>query len=595
MKLKYIKECKNCGKDISDKGPKAEFCNYKCAKKYRRWNNLEEKVCPGCGKAFTGTKVQIYCTHACAISSKIYHHICEICKKEFTSKSPKSLICSPECMRKKHRVHKYYDRKCKICKKKFTTLFPSKLYCSTECKYKAKYLQMGCHLKKFKKKCKRCQKEFETRLRTAKFCSEECRWKFYHPDTTFTIKCDICHKEFTSKNPNAHFCSAKCRKRKEYLTHLTQYRARANKWREDHGLVEDRRTLMMQVVKRAEKNYHDTPGYSVKHNEFVESINIYRNNGQKCTCLSCNNSFILPPSSCKSLLRRHAIAGRSPCPFCGNPLRSRESQAESELSSLYPNLSERQYRPLTMKGMEIDLYDPKKKIGIEYNGLYWHSTKFKEDTNFHMDKADRAESIGINLIQIYETEWKNKNAAVRHILDSVMKKRMIVYPSERVTISVIDDMNIVYNFEEKNSVIPISTINFAIGLYSGNKLVAVCCFKKEKRNWAIVDYVSLVHTRVKAGLSMCISEFSRIHRDAKHISASADRRWGNYFSSMFEEAGFVKAYKYGPKFSFTDLKVNHKPFDTEQMNNLTYLNKEKKKTYYRIYDAGYFMYELKFK
>jgi hypothetical protein len=247
-----------------------------------------------------------------------------------------------------------------------------------------------------------------------------------------------------------------------------------------------------------------------------------------------------------------------------------------------------------MKGMAIDLYDPKKKIGIEYNGLYWHSTKFQEDTNFHMDKADRAESIGINLIQIYETEWKNKNAAVRHILDSVMKKRMIVYPSERVTISVIDDMNIVYNFEEKNSVIPISTINFAIGLYSGNKLVAVCCFKKEKRNWAIVDYVSLVHTRVKAGLSMCISEFSRIHRDAKHISASADRRWGNYFSSMFEEAGFVKAYKYGPKFLFTDLKVNHKPFDTEQMNNLTYLNKEKKKTYYRIYDAGYFMYELKF-
>ena len=55
-------------------------------------------------------------------------------------------------------------------------------------------------------------------------------------------------------------------------------------------------------------------------------------------------------------------------------------------------------------GMEIDIYVPSKKIGIEFNGDYWHSNAVKE-RNYHFDKSKLAESKGIRLIHIYEYEW----------------------------------------------------------------------------------------------------------------------------------------------------------------------------------------------
>ncbi len=36
---------------------------------------------------------------------------------------------------------------------------------------------------------------------------------------------------------------------------------------------------------------------------------------------------------------------------------------------------------------EIDIYLPDLKIGFEFNGLYWHSSKYK-DKYFHIDKTN---------------------------------------------------------------------------------------------------------------------------------------------------------------------------------------------------------------
>jgi hypothetical protein len=37
--------------------------------------------------------------------------------------------------------------------------------------------------------------------------------------------------------------------------------------------------------------------------------------------------------------------------------------------------------------LEIDIYLPELKLGFEFNGLYWHSNKFKEK-NYHLNKTD---------------------------------------------------------------------------------------------------------------------------------------------------------------------------------------------------------------
>ena len=48
---------------------------------------------------------------------------------------------------------------------------------------------------------------------------------------------------------------------------------------------------------------------------------------------------------------------------------------------------------------EIDIYIPSKKIGIEFNGTYWHSSIYKEK-DYHFKKSRFAEKAGIRLIHI---------------------------------------------------------------------------------------------------------------------------------------------------------------------------------------------------
>jgi len=63
-----------------------------------------------------------------------------------------------------------------------------------------------------------------------------------------------------------------------------------------------------------------------------------------------------------------------------------------------------------LNGTEIDIYIPEKKIGIEYNGCFWHSEAWldkKEAQYKHHNKTKICEENGIKLIHIFETEWEN--------------------------------------------------------------------------------------------------------------------------------------------------------------------------------------------
>lgn len=56
---------------------------------------------------------------------------------------------------------------------------------------------------------------------------------------------------------------------------------------------------------------------------------------------------------------------------------------------------------------ELDIYLSKLKIGIEYNGNYWHSYPRKE-INYHLNKSLYFKQFNIRLIHIYEFENLNQ-------------------------------------------------------------------------------------------------------------------------------------------------------------------------------------------
>ncbi len=64
-----------------------------------------------------------------------------------------------------------------------------------------------------------------------------------------------------------------------------------------------------------------------------------------------------------------------------------------------------QHNRTLVKPYEIDFWLPDIKVGFEYNGLYWHSTKFREPS-YHQTKAKLAIQAGISLYTITETSMK---------------------------------------------------------------------------------------------------------------------------------------------------------------------------------------------
>jgi len=98
------------------------------------------------------------------------------------------------------------------------------------------------------------------------------------------------------------------------------------------------------------------------------------------------------------------VSQESDCPKC---LLSGTSKLEIELfefvRSICPDAINGERKILG--GREIDIYIPSLKFGIEFNGLYSHSTKFKKDIWYHQKKTDDAATLGVRLIHIWSDEW----------------------------------------------------------------------------------------------------------------------------------------------------------------------------------------------
>lgn len=98
---------------------------------------------------------------------------------------------------------------------------------------------------------------------------------------------------------------------------------------------------------------------------------------------------------------------------------------------------------------EIDLYVPSLKLGIEFNGLYWHSTAIRPDVEYHQNKQRLARDAGIELIGIWEDDWRDRKDLVLRFLSErlgiVAKKSL---PVESLRLVRIDSVMALQFFKE---------------------------------------------------------------------------------------------------------------------------------------------------
>lgn len=118
--------------------------------------------------------------------------------------------------------------------------------------------------------------------------------------------------------------------------------------------------------------------------------------------------------------------------------------------------------------LEIDVYIPSLKFGIEFNGDYWHSSRTR-DRYYHQHKTWLANNKGIKLYHIFEHDWlKHKEIIIKEILEQLGIKT--VYNKE-YTIKEISSIE-AQKFLSENSIKPYdndTTNNY--GLFVGDDLI----------------------------------------------------------------------------------------------------------------------------
>ncbi len=229
------------------------------------------------------------------------------------------------------------------------------------------------------------------------------------------------------------------------------------------------------------------------------------------------------------------------CPTC-YPREYNRSKAEIELFDfINAHIPATHSAPFDNTKRSIDIYIPTKSIGIEYNGLFYHSEQWLESLGNSKTKdfqklIDVSEK-GIRLIQIFEDEWINKKEIVKarllHILGISSNTRIHARQCVIEEISSKDASAFCNKYHLQGA----GRSNVRLGLFYRGELVSVMTFSKNNisrkiDNWELNRFCSSGYS-IPGAASKLFSHFVKMF-DPAAVVTYADRRWsvGNLYLSL---------------------------------------------------------------
>jgi len=135
-----------------------------------------------------------------------------------------------------------------------------------------------------------------------------------------------------------------------------------------------------------------------------------------------NNKYLWKCNICKIGFKDDLYAGRAPrCPIC-NPKLGGISKQEKKIVNYCKSLNIQiiENSRSIISPYEIDIYFPDYKLGIEYNGLYWHSVEKIKDKYYHQNKVKLANNKDIRLLHIWEHEWEENKELIQDNIEYYM-------------------------------------------------------------------------------------------------------------------------------------------------------------------------------
>ena len=331
------------------------------------------------------------------------------------------------------------------------------------------------------------------------------------------------------------------------------------------------------------KSVHDNKYYIDR-----EQLNDYRNTQKEHIEIHCKKHGVFTQRISSHLYGQG-------CPKCGVSI----SKAEDEINSFLNLFIETKQRYKLPNKKEIDIFIPELNIGIEYNGLRWHSDLFQKDNLYHLNKTNYCKEQGVRLIHVFEDEWLFKKEIVKSRLLNLIGKTPNKIYARKCEIHIVSSKDAV-KFLNENHIQGSLLSSINLGLYDNKELVSLMSFGHLRRNmggkkkdgvFELTRFCNKINHNVIGGASKLLNHFEKNHNPYKIVSY-ADRRWSE--GDLYYLTGFDFIHSSSPnyfyiaglnrenRFKYRKSELVKQGFDP----NKTEKQIMQERGYNRIYDCG---------
>jgi hypothetical protein len=256
---------------------------------------------------------------------------------------------------------------------------------------------------------------------------------------------------------------------------------------------------------------------------------------------TCNSEFIIQ----RQLYRKRIERNEDVCLKC-NPISKNFSICEKEILSFIKSIySGEILENHRINNKEIDIYLPELKIGFEYNGLYWHSELHK-NKDYHFEKYNFFNSIGLDINYIWEDEWELKKDIVKSIIKNKLGLSDIIY-ARKCEIKEVDNNDLIRNFLDSNHIQGFVGSKIKLGLFYNNELVSLMTFGSFRKvlgslskdnSFELLRFCNSLNTSVVGGASKLFKFFLNNYTVDKIISYSMNS-YSN--GNLYENLNFIES------------------------------------------------------
>jgi hypothetical protein len=329
----------------------------------------------------------------------------------------------------------------------------------------------------------------------------------------------------------------------------------------------------------------------------VRVLSLNKDFSYQIICEKCGEENMVLNSRMNHRIRKDL----DPCIKCNN-IYNGISEDENNLSDFIENLGVeiiKGDRKILDKS-EIDILIPGLKLGIEYNGLYWHS-EMRVSKRYHLEKSEKALERGVKLIHIWEDDWEEKKPIVISRIKQLLGKTENTIFARKCSVKELTFLES-KKFLNENHIQGFCPFQISIGLYYKEDLISIATFGNRKISGSkgneLLRFCNKVNYNIPGGFSKIFNYYIKKY-DPESIITFADRSWTASSDNFYTKNGFefigatepnywyIIEKKRKHRFSFRKDKLIKEGFDPDKTEKQIMEDRG----ILRIYDCGQYKYK----